>query len=369
MISAPSSRFINIDILRGIAAFSVVLFHLVGSGSVFTGILSLQNLSLYNFIYFVPAYGYTGVYLFFVISGFCIHLRWAKQFSKSNEAPKIGFLNFWKRRWIRLYPAYLLAMLLFLLWQNYQGLISFNSLFIWDMVSHLLMIHNLDNRVAYSMNGVFWTLAIEEQLYLIYFVLLWLRQKWGWRWTLLICFTARFVWLAFILKFNRLNIMEVPFSEGALANWWIWALGALAIENYLGIIKLPRWCSSVFLSISFFLLAATLHYIEKNFSIPMLSKFNWVFEPNIWGAGFFLLINYVMIFEGKKYKSLIVNYNIKFWLGIGLISYSLYLTHEIILQMFSQLNSILVVVLAIIFAYFFFLIAEKPSMQYLAKQK
>ncbi len=37
---------------------------------------------------------------------------------------------------------------------------------------HLLMLHNLDPNTCYTINGVFWTLAIEEQLYLAYFLLL-----------------------------------------------------------------------------------------------------------------------------------------------------------------------------------------------------
>ena len=37
----------------------------------------------------------------------------------------------------------------------------------------------------------FWTLAIEEQLYLAYFLLLFLRVRWGWGVTIAVCLFAR----------------------------------------------------------------------------------------------------------------------------------------------------------------------------------
>jgi hypothetical protein len=57
------------------------------------------------------------------------------------------------------------------------------------------MLHNLDLHTTYTINGAFWTLAIEEQLYLAYFLLLFLRIRFGWTKTLLLCFSARIVWV------------------------------------------------------------------------------------------------------------------------------------------------------------------------------
>ncbi len=58
--------------------------------------------------------------------------------------------------------------------------IDVTHFFVYDVVMHLLMLHNLDPHTCYSINGVFWTLAVEEQLYLAYFLLLFLRNRWGW---------------------------------------------------------------------------------------------------------------------------------------------------------------------------------------------
>ena len=118
-------------------------------------------------IQFLSSFGYIGVFLFFVISGFCIHLQWAK--SRAAGKPTIQFGSFWRRRIRRLYPPYLIAFALFMLMAASTTGINVTHFFVYDVVMHLLMLHNLDPQTCYSINGVFWTLAIEEQLYLAYF--------------------------------------------------------------------------------------------------------------------------------------------------------------------------------------------------------
>src|SRR5688572_33045870 len=75
-VQNPSSRLRSIDALRGIAALGVVFYHAVEQGK-----NALPN-NLLDYpiraLQFVSSFGYIGVFLFFVISGFCIHLQWAK---------------------------------------------------------------------------------------------------------------------------------------------------------------------------------------------------------------------------------------------------------------------------------------------------
>jgi len=182
-----NGRFQSIDALRGIAALGVVFYHAVWqSSSAVPGNLFRWPVKSLQFL---SSFGYIGVFLFFVISGFCIHLQWAK--SRANGQPhSIQFGSFWRRRLRRLYPPYLIAFALFLLMAAFSTGINFTHFFAYDVVMHLLMLHNLDPNTCYSINGVFWTLAIEEQLYLAYFLLLFLRTRWGWGPTLIICALA-----------------------------------------------------------------------------------------------------------------------------------------------------------------------------------
>lgn len=348
-----SNRYENIDALRGLAAFAVVLFHLTGGMKAFVASPTAGG--------FLPAFGYSGVFLFFVISGFCIHLRWAKRRSEGIATPKIDFWGFWKRRWRRLYPAYIATLILFTAWMANQAQIQFGGFFVYDMISHLLMLHNLDGRTVYSLNGVLWTLAIEEQLYLLYFVLLAVRVRFGWTVTLSVCFAMRFVWFA--LSYGIRPWHDLPFTEGALANWWIWALGAIAVEGYLGVVKPPRWTASPLLAGVSLFTAGFLNYGMFTFGINTFSRVAVLLEPIFWGIGFFALINFVMRFEGR-FKG----WPIRITAFVGIYSYSLYLTHEFVLRITGELGGILAVLCCLVFAYIFFLLFERPFLSKPATQ-
>ena len=106
------TRLRGIDALRGVAALGVVVYHAVEQG---------RHVLPSNFLEYPvrlvqvgSSFGYIGVFLFFVISGFCIHLQWARAKAAGTE-PDIRFAPFWKRRLRRLYPPYIIALLLYLL--------------------------------------------------------------------------------------------------------------------------------------------------------------------------------------------------------------------------------------------------------------
>ncbi len=366
--SFKSSRFLTIDALRGVAAFMVVLFHAFGGGTVFR-MTATGELSARDAWQLIPGFGYIGVYLFFVISGFCIHLRWAKaRVADPASNPKIDFFAFWRRRWIRLYPAYLAAITLYLVWNYYHGELHFDGLFAWNLISHLLMVHNFDWQTVFSIDGVFWTLAIEEQLYLLYFLLVYMRVKLGWKLTLSITFLCRFLWLGITIVIWKLTGYVFPFTEGSLSNWWIWALGAVAVENYFGVIRLPSWCHSRLATLILFGLAAGVHFGEYSAN-PTLVGLADDFEPFLWGGGFFFLINYAVSLEKTIKLNRLRHAAIAVCAFIGLFSYSLYLTHDFVLDTFAGRNVYALCILCVAFAYGFFLIFERPFMLYLARAK
>ena len=99
----PPARLNCIDFLRGSASLAVVLYH--------SALYFRSDQSWYPPFFTVLQEGRLGVPLFFVISGFCIHLRWARQ-NAAGANPSIDFRDFWKRRFLRLYPAYLVMLCL-----------------------------------------------------------------------------------------------------------------------------------------------------------------------------------------------------------------------------------------------------------------
>ncbi|MFN2516342.1 MAG: acyltransferase family protein [Pyrinomonadaceae bacterium] len=372
-------RLKSIDALRGIAALGVVLYH---------SVLQTTNAVPDNFfrwpvklLQFVSSFGYIGVFLFFVISGFCIHLQWAK--SRANQQPQaIQFGSFWKRRIRRLYPPYLIAFALFMIMAALTTGINLTHFFIYDVVMHLLMLHNLDPNTCYSINGVFWTLAIEEQLYLAYFLLLFLRTRWGWGPTLAVCALARVLWFLFSHVAWLTAGIGIPVPEAAASHWFTWALGALAVEAAFGLVKLPNWCLNLWVAGAAIVLASATSII-----LPVTQKdtlphdLAWMLMHPAWGLGFFIVVNRAVQAEQSwlatlRHHRLSTRMSVRIVAAcafVGVFSYSLYLTHELMIMQSwwfviqglpPILNTLLVIVpVTVAFAWVFYRFCEKPYMR------
>jgi peptidoglycan/LPS O-acetylase OafA/YrhL len=363
-------RLNGIDALRGMAAIGVVIYHAIWQA----GNNVPQNLLKWPvvFLHSVTSFGYVGVFLFFVISGFCIHQKWAKA-EAHNQHYEIKFAAFWKRRFRRLYPAYLIALTLYLILTALSIGITVSGNFIYDMVMHVFMLHNLDPKTAYSINGVFWTLAIEEQLYLAYFLLLFLRKRWGWSTTLIVCGAARVGWFFFSHAAWAIWGIGVPVPEAAASHWLTWALGALSVEAAFGLIKLPRWCSNLWIAMAFLIGAAGISQVfpvtDKD---SFIHRFCWLVLHPAWGVGFFIIVNRVFAAEQKWRRLLTVPRAIEVLAWVGLSSYSLYLTHSLVIMQSWRftvpgwpplLNALLITTPATVaFAWIFFQLAERPFM-------
>jgi len=361
------TRLRSIDALRGIAALGVVVYH---------SIQQTKNGVPSNFLgwpgYLIQlgsSFGYIGVFLFFVISGFCIHLQWAKA-RAAGETAEVRFGAFWKRRIRRLYPPYVIALAFYLLLPALINGINVTHFFVYDVVMHLLMLHNLDPKTCYSINGVFWTLAIEEQLYLAYFLLLFLRTRWGWGRTIAICLLARLGWLILSHIIWLATGTGVPVPEAAASHWFTWALGAIGVEAAFGLIQLPKWCRNLWLSAVLIVAAsATSHFLPAIPKDTLLHNLSWFLIHPLWGLGFFILVNRAVLAEKSWIRTLRLPTLVSIFASLGIFSYSIYLTHEmVIMQSWRFVDSTLpqmfqtsVVILAtILFAWIFFWFCERP---------
>jgi peptidoglycan/LPS O-acetylase OafA/YrhL len=365
-------RMLTLDAMRGGAALAVVTYHALGVAkqTAFSGWQAwLPQVTSY-----IVHFAFAGIYLFFVISGFCIHLFWAKARAAGIDEPKISFFPFWKRRVRRLYPPYFAALAIYLCYLAYKTPVHVTSFYLWDVLLHVFMLHNIDLRTTYTINGAFWTLAIEEQLYLAYFLLLFLRIRYGWARTLLITFSARVVWVIMAHVLSATMSVHIPVTEAAATNWFIWALGALSVEAALGLIKLPRWCYKI--STCGLALGCAMALAQL---LPLVDQKGWIHDIGwlvmhpAWGVGFFILVNYAVAAEQRwREKSTRVPRLIPSLASVGLMSYSLYLTHSFVLMHwywfgFTRLHiltiSLLIMTpLSAAFAWVFFRVFERPFM-------
>ena len=365
-----TNRLRGIDALRGAAALGIVLYHATDQG---TNTVP-HNLFQYpvRLVQFAIAQGYITVFLFFVISGFCIHLQWAKAKAAGRE-PDIRFGSFWKRRIRRLYPPYLIALLLFLLIAATTTGLNFTHFFFYDVVMHLLMLHNLDPHTSYSINGVFWTLAIEEQLYLAYFLLLFMRVRWGWGTTIVVCLLARVAWMIFGHVLWLKTGFAIPVPEAAASHWFTWALGALAVEITYGLVKVRSWSRDLRLAAAVIVVASVISsYLTVIPKDTFLHNASWYLIHPLWALGFFIILNRMVLAEQSWLREARLPSAVSFFSTLGIFSYSIYLMHELVIMQswrwinphWLQLVNVFVVVVpsTLLFAWVYFWFCEKPFM-------
>jgi len=326
-VSAPgrSGRLVAIDALRGVAVLLVLGSHLLFAR------LGTSTSAFPDWTHHVMLYGQFGVHLFLVLSGFCIHMQWAR-----SPSENIDFVAFWRRRLHRLYPPYFVALCasvagLFVLHSvmaHETGSIpqrfgyTSGSQFAIDLVLLLLLVQNVNGASHRIGNGPFWTLALEEQLYLLYFPLLWLRRRFGWTATLGVVVAVCVAWRTAALIVVPEAHQDKMFAVGP-ARWVEWALGAIAVEAHMGRIQLPRWASSSRVGILLLGITVVAHELFRTNPV-----FQTTVDP-LFGLGFFVLVNAACRYDwGGAVDPLRIGARLA-W--VGGISYSLYLTHEPIL--------------------------------------
>jgi peptidoglycan/LPS O-acetylase OafA/YrhL len=366
-----SRRFASIDALRGLAALGVVFSHISQHQSFVQ--TPATPFWLGAALDQACSYGRVGVTLFFVISGFCIHLRWASIRREGRDA-HIDFASFWKKRFRRLYPPFFVALVFYVGVQTWDGTIRWSSFDAYDLVSHLLMVHNFDERTIFSFNGVFWTLAIEEQLYCAYFLLLYMRSRWGWGPTLFVCISGRLAWFALAFAVNNLGYkFRLPHDAGSLAHWFVWALGAISIEAAFGLIKLPAWSLKSKYAVITFAFAAFCQHVSE---FHLFGEVGWqlarLAAAPVWGVGCFVVVNKLVAAESQWCANRAAPRYVTFFAALGLFSYSTYLMHSFVLRYVDPAfrgtlgitNSLpvrfLTLVLCVGFSWVFFVCIERP---------
>lgn len=175
-------RVAEIDLLRFIAALMVVFFHYTFRG------FTADALSDVAFPELAPIskYGFLGVELFFMISGFVIVMTAA-----AGSLPKFAISRF-----VRLYPAYWIGCSITFIAILAFGQDRFTATFAQYLINLTML-----NEFAYvpSIDGVYWSLAVELLFYCLVAGVLMIRQ---------IHLVQRYllIWLAALLTIQSLSI-------------------------------------------------------------------------------------------------------------------------------------------------------------------
>ncbi|MCX6967571.1 MAG: acyltransferase [Verrucomicrobia bacterium] len=176
-----------------------------------------------NFLPFLPmTLGWLGVAVFFALSGFCIHLSFAKSSRKD-------FKTFFVRRFFRIYPPFLAAVCFFAFLFPDTKLNMASQPDVAQFWSHFFMVHHIDVRLFYGINPSFWSIVIEAQLYLIYPLLLLLVRRYGWTIALLIPGLIEVALRTAVYFCCIPNLLH----SSPLYYWLSWAVGAKLADDYL----------------------------------------------------------------------------------------------------------------------------------------
>ena len=171
--SASKEHFHAIDLLRGIAALAVVLFHylnfFIPAGQQ-EAVSNYRELEPFREVLW-PAYGYGlwAVQLFWLISGFVFAAVYVGTTATTRE--------FVVARIARLYPLHLLTLLVVaalqfgrLWWLGNFQIFQFND--IYHFVLNLLFISSWGLERGPSFNGPIWSVSVEVAIYAVFWITL-----------------------------------------------------------------------------------------------------------------------------------------------------------------------------------------------------
>jgi peptidoglycan/LPS O-acetylase OafA/YrhL len=168
-----NSRLAGLDLLRAMAILGVLALHSLDCSRGVPALIARPS-----------AFGWAGVDLFFVLSGYLI----AGQLFRSDATSTGAALKmFWRRRWFRTLPLYFVVLLVYVVVKPLLGY-PFLS---WSW-TYLVFLQNYTSIRDF---GQSWSLCIEEQFYLVFpiFVLvLGIRARPAFVWLLPICVSVVF---------------------------------------------------------------------------------------------------------------------------------------------------------------------------------
>lgn len=154
-----------LDGLRAIAALSVVVFHMTSGAQIEAVTPGLNPSVFWNYLR-------SGVHLFFVLSGFLLFMPYARAMLRGQPLPSAR--QFYRRRALRILPAYWVCLAVLVL----LGLpVYLTASGAPNVLLHVALVHNFFPQYDMGIQGVFWTMAVEAQFYILLPGLAWLLSK------------------------------------------------------------------------------------------------------------------------------------------------------------------------------------------------
>lgn len=317
-----NSRIQSIDVLRGVSILMVVMYHYTYHYEPEYLFKNGNNLEFFK-------YGWIGVDIFFLISGYCIAM--------TIENSK-NFYFFITRRFSRLYPAFFFCATITLLFYYFFSLPGREVDFVTGLKNIFLLNFIPGFQVKY-IDGIYWALALEVKFYILFGIVYFLFKK-----------NNNFIFIFFLICF----------------------LGSLYVYNNK---NFNHFFFSIFPHINIFFFGVCLFNVKiiskKNIFIIIICILSSLLFFDRYKNAIIILLPLIIFFSIILFKN--INVKIKFLEVLGFYSYSWYLIHnavgiiiirEINLLGFHKISIITAILFTLLVSYITFHIIEVPLKKY-----
>ncbi|MBC7390319.1 MAG: acyltransferase [Opitutaceae bacterium] len=363
-----------LDSLRGIASLQVVISHVLSAiPFLFLVLFKHKNEEFLtkDFWYYIrnsPLHfmwnGSGAVIVFFVLSGFVLSLPY---FGKSSNNYKIYFV----KRLVRLYlPCFAIITLAIICADLFYSSAKLNSYSDWlhviwsqPFTSEYLTKVYLLNAYYNNIDSVLWTLPIEIQLSLILPFFLYFFRKLNFAFSI----ATVLVYIIFYHSLVKFKVIELIPALSVLFYFTFFITGSLICkykENFIGffdgISSIQYWLLFC-LAIVLYTTEYSLWWLPTNLSMILtkipVDYYYWLSAS--------LLMGFTL---SKRFESFLSSTPL---LWMGKISFSLYLTHMVVIALVacilpSAINAYIVIgiglLVSFIFAPFYYKFIEVPSL-------
>ena len=329
----------EIDGLRAISVLAVIFYH--------ADIIILENLFFKG--------GFIGVDIFFVISGYLITKIILNELNKTGQ---FSFIDFYKRRAKRILPILLFVMLIsFPFVFNYivpnffieysksiiSSLIFISNLYFWDLGIGYDQLQSLQFQPFLHT----WSLSVEEQFYVLFPLSLIVVFKYFKEYLNVVLI------LFFIISLGLADYMSathasINFYSLPTRGWELLAGSLLASLELNGKKKTNNFLGSIFTIIGLVLIFYSFLFYDDRMLLPSLLSL-----PAVLGVCLIIWFSYKNCFTTRILSS-------KLFVGVGLISYSLYVWHYPIFIIFDNVHKIQLIILTFILSILSYFFIEKP---------
>ena len=311
-----SDRLHGLDHLRTVAILLVMIFHF---GRGFPSWLDPLN-----------KIGWTGVDLFFVLSGYLIGYQLLKEYKNNNE---IDLKRFYLKRFFRIIPAYIVVLILYYSLQNLREGSGLPPL--WRFLTFTQNL-GFDAQTQKSFSHA-WSLCIEEQFYLLLPITIILMFKSGTQNATPYLIVGLIV-LGFILRHYNWNEHVQPFIENGNRRQMF--LGFVEKIFYPSYNRMDGLIMGVSIAMIFNFKPKVKEFLTRHGNIVLIIglgifmiayKFCGSFisyNTSVFGFPLFSFAYGLLVIAAISPTCILYKFKSKFTLIVATLSYAIYLTHK-----------------------------------------